>query len=113
VLLTNLAYAPTLTDDIKQQANRETKERIHQLIEQERDNNDIIFLTKLNMLSRFSFEDRVKARCISDSLRINPKWLYQIISIESRGVTTAINPLSGASGLIGFLPSTALKLVLI
>jgi len=40
-------------------------------------------------------------------LCLNPEWLTFVIYKESRGITTATNPISGAAGLIGYLPSTA------
>ena len=47
---------------------------------------------------------------VSKSLRIKKEWLLKVIHSESTGITTAKNTYSGAIGLIGFLPSTAIKL---
>jgi hypothetical protein len=109
MMLSLQSYAPNIQTNNKL-TNVEVTVRNNQKIEKERDVNDTILLTKLKMLHQFSYENRVKTRAIADSLRIKTCWLYQIIYIESRGNTKAINPLSGASGLIGFLPSTAAKL---
>ena len=109
MMLSLQSYAPNIQINNKL-TNVEIAVCNNQKIEKERDVNDTILLTKLKMLNKFSYENRIKARQIADSLRIKTCWLYQIIYIESRGNTKAINPFSGASGLIGFLPSTAAKL---
>jgi len=109
MMLSLQSYAPNIQTNNKL-TNVEVTISNYQKIEKERDIKDTVFLTRLKMLDKFSYEDRHKAREIADSLKIKTCWLYQIIYIESRGNTKAINPLSGASGLIGFLPSTATKL---
>jgi hypothetical protein len=48
-----------------------------------------------------------KVFLISSYLKINPLWLFGIMFHESRLNPAAVNPDGGASGLIGFMPSTA------
>jgi hypothetical protein len=47
---------------------------------------------------------------IAGKLEINPDWLMIVFYAESRVNHQAVNSLSGATGLIQFLPSTALSL---
>lgn len=44
------------------------------------------------------------------SVSIDPAWLANIIQLESGGNPQAVNPTSGATGLIQFMPTTALGL---
>jgi len=43
-------------------------------------------------------------------LGIDPAWLANVINFESGGNPQARNPVSGATGLIQFMPSTAQRL---
>ena len=47
---------------------------------------------------------------ISKKLRIDPNWLMHVMYIESGLNHTAVNPYTGASGLIQFMPATAAEL---
>lgn len=47
---------------------------------------------------------------VSERLGIDPHTLANLINFESGGNVKAINPTSGASGLIQFMPSTARRL---
>lgn len=51
-----------------------------------------------------------KVRDIADRLGIDPNWLMMCMWIESKLNHQAQNPLSGAVGLIQFMPSTAASL---
>lgn len=62
------------------------------------------------MLDRFPIELRAKISNICDSLEIDEKHLYKVIYYESQGNPKARNPFSRATGLIQFVPSTAIKL---
>lgn len=53
-----------------------------------------------------AFEQKV--RWIAQQLGINPNWLMLVMWIESRLNPIAENPITGATGLIQFMPSTAL-----
>lgn len=44
---------------------------------------------------------------ISEYLGINPDWLMFVMWFESRLNSQAVNPISGATGLVQFMPSTA------
>ncbi len=46
----------------------------------------------------------------ANEIGIEPKWLLRIICRESSANTKAVNPFSGATGLIQWLPRTALSL---
>src|SRR6478752_1591260 len=48
-----------------------------------------------------------KLKEVSDRLGIQPFWLWLVIQHESGCKPTAINPTTGASGLIQFMPATA------
>lgn len=52
-----------------------------------------------------AFEQKVKQ--ISAQLGIHPDWLMLVMFIESRLNHRAVNPLTAATGLIQFMPSTA------
>lgn len=51
-----------------------------------------------------------KVKEISELLSINPEWLMFVMWFESRLNPKAVNPISGATGLIQFMPSTARSL---
>ena len=56
-----------------------------------------------------SYADELVA--VAGRLNIDPAWLANIIAIESRGGDPqAVNPTSGATGLIQFMPKTAAAL---
>ena len=86
--------------------------KTEQLTEEEiqSDSTDVKVLTHYKMKSTFSKEDRKKVRKIAKNLGIKTKWLYKIFYIECRGNIKATNPNTYATGLIGFLPQTAIKL---
>jgi len=65
------------------------------------------------------YEDRVKTnketfiakvKEIAQRLEIDPNWLMQTFMIESSMNHQAVNPTTNATGLIQFMPSTALSL---
>lgn len=68
----------------------------------------MIYLENISITYRASFEKRVRE--ISGILGIRPDWLMTVMFAESRLNHTAVNPVSGATGLIQFLPSTAASL---
>ena len=51
-----------------------------------------------------------KVNNICNQLNINPNWLMFVMWFESRLNPQAVNPISGATGLIQFMPSTARSL---
>lgn len=51
-----------------------------------------------------------KVNSICDDLRIKPDWLMFVMWFESKLNPHAVNPISGATGLIQFMPSTARSL---
>ena len=51
-----------------------------------------------------------KVNNISGELGIDPNWLMFVMWFESRLNPQAVNPISGATGLIQFMPSTARSL---
>ena len=55
--------------------------------------------------NRAAFEAKVKQ--ISAALGIHPDWLMVVMYAESRVNEKAVNPISGATGLIQFMPATA------
>lgn len=59
-------------------------------------------------------EDKVafatKVEQVCNILEINPNWLMFVMWFESRLNPEAVNPISGATGLIQFMPSTAREL---
>lgn len=122
VFLFQNCLAPTFTKEEKQQMAKNNTEMINyrksQVVEEENDHNDLITLKSYKMTSKFTKEDRKKIREICKKQGIKTKWLYKIFKIESGGNPTAVNKNaykkgilirkgSGATGLIGFLPSTA------
>ena len=51
-----------------------------------------------------------KVRAISQRLGIEPEWMMQVFMQESSMNHQAVNPISGATGLIQFMPNTAISL---
>ena len=51
-----------------------------------------------------------KVNNISGELRIDPNWLMFVMWFESKLNPQAVNPISGATGLIQFMPNTARSL---
>ena len=58
--------------------------------------------------NKIEFINKVNTICAK--LRINPEWLMIVMYAESRLNPAALNPNGGASGLIQFMPATALGL---
>ncbi|MGC8160121.1 transglycosylase SLT domain-containing protein, partial [Salmonella enterica] len=58
--------------------------------------------------NKVEFTDKVKT--ISTELGINHNWLMFVMWFESKLNPQAVNPISGATGLIQFMPSTARSL---
>ena len=58
--------------------------------------------------NKSEFIDKVKT--ISGELGINPNWLMFVMWFESKLNPQAVNPISGATGLIQFMPTTARSL---
>lgn len=79
--------------------------------EQIQDSLEVNYLKSLKIHSKnfFSKEERKKTREIANYLGIKKvSWLYQIFYIESRLNPKVVNTLSGATGLIQWLPKTAI-----
>lgn len=53
-----------------------------------------------------------KVRDVAKALGINPNWMMLIMNFESAGTfsTSVVNPAGGATGLIQFMPATAIDL---
>jgi len=111
LFLSQLIFAPNLPIELQ---NRIVKEQIGmenfiktQAILEKDDHEDLITLRKLKMTDKFDKQCRLKVREICKEVGIQSKWLYKVFKPESGGNPDAVNPYSGATGLIGFLPSTA------
>lgn len=59
---------------------------------------------------KVSFDFRRRVMHMGQRLGVDPSWLMACMYFESRLDPTAVNPQSGATGLIQFMPSTALEL---
>lgn len=69
----------------------------------------LIFENKVPVAYRTAFVQKVMA--VSNNLGINPNWLMAIINWESAGTfSPAITNSIGATGLIQFMPKTAISL---
>lgn len=68
----------------------------------------MIYLENILPGYRTAFEKRVQE--IAAILKVRPEWLMTVMYAESRMNHTAVNPVSGATGLIQFLPSTAVSM---
>lgn len=69
----------------------------------------LIYESKVPASYRWEFINKIKS--ISANLGINPNWLMAIINWESNGTFSAsITNSVGATGLIQFMPSTAIAL---
>jgi len=67
-------------------------------------------ISEYKCLTVFTVEEQKVMNDIADYFNIRVEWLYKLLFMESGFDPGALNDISGASGLIGFLPSTALKL---
>lgn len=120
----NTLFAPEKSNSLEQfnKLNQESA-KIETKVEVNRDSIDLLILAKYQMNKKFTKSDRKKVRLIADDLGIKTKWLYKIIFAESGGNTKAVNKQWGdpredtirikmgrATGLIQFLPSTAIGL---
>ncbi len=59
-------------------------------------------------INRDAFTAKVKQ--VGNALGINPNYLMAVMSLESGLRSDAVNPVTGASGLIQFMPATARNL---
>lgn len=71
------------------------------------DYQSFIITKELKIDNKFDIESREKIRWICSELNINEEDLYRIIKFESGGNPKAVNPITKATGLIQFMPSTA------
>ncbi len=69
-----------------------------------------MLIKKHSLKGNFTKDTRKQIRTICQELDIEEDWLYKIFKIESKGNPKAINKLSGASGLIQIMPTTAKNL---
>jgi hypothetical protein len=68
----------------------------------------LLYLNKIPASDQQAFDKKVVD--IANGLGVNPNWLMQVMYSESRLNPRAVNPYSGAVGLIQFMPATALSL---
>ncbi len=70
----------------------------------------LIFKEKLPTSNRAAIVEKI--RQVSDRLGIQPNWLMAVINFETAGTfsTSIQNPFSKATGLIQFMPATAISL---
>jgi Transglycosylase SLT domain len=68
----------------------------------------LIFINLISSDKQTAFATKVQS--IASQLGIQPNWLMQLMWAESRLKPNAINRYSGASGLIQFMPKTAIGL---
>ena len=106
MFITLNAFAPTFTLEQRKQMEKEYKISTIQTVEEDVDLQDYKYIKKLQ-ISTFSKNDRKKCRRIAKEHKIETKDLYKLIYLESKGKPWIVNPYSGATGLIQFLPSTA------
>lgn len=68
----------------------------------------LVFEHKLPYKNRAEIVDKIKS--VSKNLGINPNWLMAVMNFESGLKTYAQNPYTNATGLIQFMPNTAIHL---
>lgn len=69
---------------------------------------EMIFLDKIPSSQRATFKTELLKVCTF--LGIDPNWLMMVMWAESKVNPRAVNPTSGATGLIQFMPNTARSL---
>lgn len=67
----------------------------------------LLYIEKVKV-NPLAFENKVRE--ISSLLQVDPNWLMLVMFIESSLDASRVNPMTGATGLIQFMPSTAVKL---
>lgn len=67
-------------------------------------------LVYINKVTTNQFQFAEKVRYISDLLGIDPNWLMWVMFFESSLNHRAVNSATGATGLIQFMPSTAISM---
>lgn len=67
----------------------------------------MLFIEKVKT-NREEFQKKVIE--ISEKLKVNPNWLMLVMNSESKLNHRAVNPNGGATGLIQFMPKTAINL---
>ena len=108
LFLFQLTYAPILPKEYQYNPQKVEKLNVVKL-EQKLDSIDLKYTEKLNINKFFTKSNRRQVRQIAKEIGIESKWLYQIFYVECLkfGDIHKTNPYSNATGLIGFLPSTA------
>ena len=110
LFMSTVCFAPDMTNTpiVKYQ----TKEQLAIIRENQiADSLDVSYLKILRIKKKneFTKDDRKKLRSIAKELNINKtKWLYKVIYIESRLDPRVVNKYSGATGLIQWIPSSAI-----
>jgi hypothetical protein len=111
LFISNVCFAPNLPN-ISNETSNYYKENLAIVREEEKiDSIDVNYIKSLKIKEkhRFTKDERMKVRNIAKNLGIKKsKWLYKIIYIESRFNPRAINLMSGATGLIQWIPSSAI-----
>jgi hypothetical protein len=112
LFISNVCFAPDLQNIKTSEHIQKTKEHLAIIQEEEIiDSLDVNYMNTLRIreVHKFTKDERKKLRNIAKELEIKPKWLYKVIWIESRLDPKAINKKSGATGLIQWIPSSAIK----
>lgn len=112
LFISNVCFAPNLQNNVSDSKHiKEVKEHLA-IIREEAviDSLDVNYMNTLRIreTNRFTKDERKKLRTIANELGIKTKWLYKVIWIESRLDPKAVNKKSGATGLIQWIPSSAI-----
>lgn len=111
MMFSNTLIAPVSPNVTNKKAPYENIETLARIQEENRiDSLDVKYMSTLRIQSKHKFnkEERKKLRNIANELGIKTRWLYKIMWIESRLNPTVVNKESGATGLIQWIPSSAI-----
>jgi len=108
ILFALLTSKSTFTNNKTIEKNSDVIEQIIQEFKEKSKTESLI--KKLKLKGNYSSKIILKIKELAKKLDVEEEWIYKLFYYESRGNPQAINPVSGAVGLIQFMPSTARNL---
>lgn len=71
------------------------------------DEASLALIKKYSLKGEYDSDTREAIRVLCEKFKIEEAWFYQLIDLESNGNPQAVNDITGASGIIQFMPTTA------
>ena len=110
ILKMDIVKTPSVTQELIHEQLKSQTIKLFNFTVKEELSSVLPYLTSTKMLKYFDIEARKRVQEIADSLNIQPIDLYRVFKTESGGNPQAVNKITTATGLIQFMPKTAIRL---